>query len=268
MKILFQLGHPAHFHLFKNVIFSLKEKGHHISILIKRKDILEYLLDKHKLEYSNILPSGRKDSKLGIAIGQLRQDFGVLKHCIKSRPDIMIGTSIAILTTLLNPGIENTNTWYLALCGVVAICSMILPGISGSFVLLLMGNYKLLAIDAINTMDFQLLTPFAIGSLVGIIAFSHLLSWVYKRYRNQTIALLTGFILGSLAILWPWQTPQFLKSPEGEIIMKNGEAVIESYQRTLPALWNTEFFFAIIIILLGIFSVWLVELSGQVKKSG
>lgn len=96
MKILFQLGHPAHFHLFKNVIFNLKEKGHQISILIKRKDILEYLLDKHQLNFSNILPAGRKDSKPGIAIGQLKQDYGVFKHCLRNRPDLMVGTSIAI----------------------------------------------------------------------------------------------------------------------------------------------------------------------------
>jgi predicted glycosyltransferase len=96
MKYLFHLGHPAHFHLFKYTIFHLKSKGHKVDVLIKKKDVLESLLINSNLDYINILPDGRKDSKLGIAIGQLKQDFKVLIHCISNRPDLLIGTSVAI----------------------------------------------------------------------------------------------------------------------------------------------------------------------------
>tara|TARA_B110000008_G_scaffold271107_1_gene302165 strand:+ start:3020 stop:4114 length:1095 start_codon:yes stop_codon:yes gene_type:complete len=96
MKILFHLGHPAHFHLFKNVIINLIKNKHEVFILIKKKDILEDLLKESGFSYHNILPKGRRDSKIGIAIGQLYQDFRMLRFCIKNRPDILIGTSVAI----------------------------------------------------------------------------------------------------------------------------------------------------------------------------
>ncbi len=96
MRVLFQLGHPAHFHLFKLTIRNLIDSGNAVDILIKKKDILEKLLIDSDLKFHNILPEGRKNSKMGIAIGQLKQDFGLIKFCMKSRPDIMVGTSVAI----------------------------------------------------------------------------------------------------------------------------------------------------------------------------
>jgi len=88
MKILFHLGHPAHFHLFRNVINNLKEKGHKIFILIKKKDVLEELLQEEEMEYYNLLPGGRKDSKIGIAFGQLKQDVRMWKFVRKHKPDL------------------------------------------------------------------------------------------------------------------------------------------------------------------------------------
>jgi len=96
MKVLFHLGHPAHFHLFKNVIKSLQVNGHQTPILIKKKDVLEELLKESGYIYRNILPTGRKNSKAGIAIGQLRQDFRLLQYAQKNKPDMMVGTSVAI----------------------------------------------------------------------------------------------------------------------------------------------------------------------------
>ena len=96
MSLLFHLGHPAHFHLFKNVIKSLKENGHLVYILIKKKDVLEKLLEESGFKYYNILPKGRKDNKIGIALGQLTQDIKLLSFSIKIKPDILIGTSVAI----------------------------------------------------------------------------------------------------------------------------------------------------------------------------
>ena len=96
MRILFHLGHPAHFHLFKNVIKQLEYLGHESFILIKKKDILQELLDQSDLKYYNILPLGRKDGLLHIALGLIKQDFRLYKFCKKVKIDLLVGTSVSI----------------------------------------------------------------------------------------------------------------------------------------------------------------------------
>ena len=96
MKILFHLGHPAHYHLFKNVIKQLHENGHETTIAIKKKDVLEDLLKCSGLSYINILPSGRKDNRLSIAVGQLKQNYQLFKVCRREKPNVLVGTSVAI----------------------------------------------------------------------------------------------------------------------------------------------------------------------------
>ncbi len=175
----------------------------------------------------------------------------------------IIGTAVAIVISVLNPAKEDSSFLYLILCGVVAICSMILPGLSGSFVLILMGNYQLVMIDAINNRDLGILIPVGIGAVAGLIAFSHVLSWVFKKYRNQTISLLTGFILGSVSILWPWQKAVYLKDDTGEIIVKKGKMVVEHYERFLPGSFDQQVIFAIGFVILGIITIWAVEKAAQ-----
>ncbi len=177
----------------------------------------------------------------------------------------IIGTAIAVGVSLINPATANDNFFYLVLCGVVAICSMILPGLSGSFVLILMGNYQLIAIDAINNRDFSIIIPVGIGAVAGLIAFSHVLSWVFKKFKDQTIAMLTGFILGSLSILWPWKEPLFLTDAAGDFIMKHGEKVIARYSVVFPEQINTEVLFAVGLMILGVLSIVIVEKVAQSK---
>ncbi len=172
----------------------------------------------------------------------------------------VLGTAFAIFVSLINPAAENSNFWYLFLCGIVAICSMILPGLSGSFVLILMGNYELVAIQAINQHEFSILFPVALGAIIGLIAFSHLLSWVFKNYKDQTIAVLSGFILGSLNVLWPWKTAEYLKNSAGELIMKHGHKVVARYASVLPVHFDKVFWMAMIIMALGILSITVIEL--------
>jgi len=176
------------------------------------------------------------------------------------------GTAIAFFISLLNPARPNDNFLYLILCGIVAICSMILPGLSGSFVLLLMGNYQLVAIDAINNMNFAILLPVAIGAIAGIIAFSHLLSWVFKKFRNQTIAALTGFVLGSLSVLWPWKNELFLTDVAGNFILKDGNKIISGYHKYFPADINQEVLFALLFVVLGIASIWITETLAENRR--
>ena len=110
---------------------------------------------------------------------------------------------------------------------------MILPGLSGSFILILMGNYQLLMVNAITDLKILLLSVFLLGSIFGLISFSRVLSWVFKNYKNATLALLTGFIFGSLNIIWPWKK-------ELKHIIVNGEKKILSYERYFPNQFNSE----------------------------
>ncbi|MCD4682222.1 MAG: DUF368 domain-containing protein [Bacteroidales bacterium] len=178
----------------------------------------------------------------------------------------IIGTAIAVVISVLNPATENSGFIYLLLCGVVAMCSMILPGLSGSFVLILMGNYQLVMIDAINDRNLGILIPVVIGAALGLLVFSHILSWVFKRYRDQTISLLTGFILGSLSILWPWQKLIYLKDEAGEIILKKGEPIVMKYEKILPDAFNTEVILAIVFAVVGILSIWAIEKAAATKS--
>jgi putative membrane protein len=177
----------------------------------------------------------------------------------------LIGSAIAIALTFMNPATENSGFFYLILCGVAAVCSMILPGLSGSFVLILMGNYQLVAIDAINNLRFEILLPVLIGAVFGLLGFSYLLSWIFKRFRDLTIALLTGFILGSLGIIWPWKNVVYMLDTAGEMILKGGEPIVERYMMAAPVI-NTEFFIAIFIMLAGIASIWIIEKQAVTDK--
>lgn len=168
-----------------------------------------------------------------------------------------LGAFLAVSITLMSPAVQNEGFLYLMVCGAVAMCSMILPGLSGSFVLLILGNYQLVVIEAVNEWRFDVLIPFAIGAASGILAFSHFLSWVLRKYRNQTIAILTGFIAGSLGVLWPWK--QSITQTYGL-----NEKVI-GYQYHLPEI-NTGFFISLLFILIGIMIIVLME--HKVSPSG
>ncbi|MBE0639271.1 MAG: DUF368 domain-containing protein [Bacteroidales bacterium] len=179
----------------------------------------------------------------------------------------IIGVSLAILLSLLTPAAENDNVFYLFLCGIIAACSMILPGISGSFVLVLMGNYELVMINAINEMKLVILIPVVAGAGFGLIAFSYVLAWIFKKFRNHTIAVLTGFIFGSLGIIWPWKNSIYKVSSAGEFALnRKGEKIVSGYDWFFPESFSNEVAMATAIIVLGIVSIWLTEyLAG--KKS-
>ncbi|MBS2099266.1 DUF368 domain-containing protein [Carboxylicivirga linearis] len=180
----------------------------------------------------------------------------VKKWNASSIVSLIIGTAVAVSISVLTPASENNSFIYLLFCGVVAICSMILPGLSGSFVLILLGNYQLVMINAVSELNVKVLLPVAIGAGVGLVAFSHFLSWLLKKYHNQTIALLSGFIAGSLGILWPWKeavTKQF-----GEKIKT------VDYNYYLPNL-DGGFYLALFFIILGIASIVATELTANKK---
>lgn len=179
----------------------------------------------------------------------------------------IVGTAAAISISVLTPAQENSSIIYLIICGVVAACSMILPGLSGSFVLILLGNYELVMINAVNELDFAILLPVVVGAGVGLIAFSHALSWVFKHHPNQTIAILTGFILGSLGILWPWKNEVYKKAEDGTNLLKDGEPIVEGYNWFVPEQFNGEVMAAIGLIVGGIIIIWMLEKVASASKS-
>ncbi len=179
----------------------------------------------------------------------------------------MAGTIIAGGITYMNPATQNENFLYLVLCGIVAVSSMILPGLSGSFVLILMGNYELVAIEAINHLRLDILFPLFLGIVVGLIAFSHVLSWLIRKFREQSLATLVGFVMGSLVILWPWKREIYRTDESGnQILTKSGDLLVQSYERFLPESFSTEVFIAILFILGGIITIWLMEVISRRKS--
>jgi putative membrane protein len=182
----------------------------------------------------------------------------------------IIGAGIALAITFLRPAAENRDFFYLILSGIVAVCSMILPGLSGSFVLILMGNYHLVAIEAINNLDFSILLPVLLGMVAGLIAFSHLLSWLLRTFKDETLGLLTGFILGSLGVIWPWKEANYMTDAAGNIIVKSGKQVVERYDLILPQQVGLNEITAILIMVAGIITIWLLEkyALAEGKKNG
>lgn len=180
----------------------------------------------------------------------------------------VFGTAVAVLMAVLKPMGENTGFVYLLICGAVAACSMILPGVSGSFVLVLMGNYELVMIRAVNDMDLSVLIPVVIGAGVGLLGFSYILSWIFRKFRNQTISTLSGFMFGSLLIIWPWKLPVWKTGSNGELILsRSGDKIVEKYHWILPAEFNTELLIALAFIVIGIAVIAVTEtIAARNKK--
>ena len=117
----------------------------------------------------------------------------------------LLGIALAILLPIQAQGSTTiVPLWYLFLCACLASCAFILPGTSGTFVMLLMGAYYTI-IHAVNTLDIIYIAVFALGCLTGLISFSNFLSWLLKKYHDYTVAMMTGFIIGSLRVIYPWK---------------------------------------------------------------
>ncbi len=117
---------------------------------------------------------------------------------------IIVGIAVAYMITELTPAQTPEATWFIFISGALAICAMILPGISGAFILLLLGKYQFV-IGAVGNLNVSVLGILVLGALVGIISFSNLLSWLLRKYHDVTIAVLAGFMVGSLNKVWPWK---------------------------------------------------------------
>ncbi|MCH4824319.1 DUF368 domain-containing protein [Gramella lutea] len=189
-----------------------------------------------------------------------------------------LGILAGIGISFLEPARENDNLWFVFICGMISVSGMTLPGLSGSFILILLGNYVLLLVDSVNALydtmaevillDFsfvdnserlrmlQVLVVFAAGSLAGLVSLSHLLGYVLKKSKKETFAVIIGFITGSLGVVWPWKEKIYKLNETGEpLIDREGNKIIDNYDRYLPDIGTSETWLAIFFILIGIFIV-------------
>ncbi len=127
------------------------------------------------------------------------------KHHFFRKLILSLLLAAALFITSATPAETPTALWFIFLCGAIAICAMILPGISGSFILLLLGKYAFI-MEAVKDLDFVILGVFLVGAVIGITSFSRLLSYALRKWRAVTLSLLTGFMAGSLNKVWPWKT--------------------------------------------------------------
>ncbi len=186
---------------------------------------------------------------------------------------LLVGLAIAVGIALIKPAAQNTGLLYLTLCGVVGICSMIIPGLSGSFVLILMGNYRLILdslsdlVSAATAFDFRamleplkIFAPVMVGVVVGLIAFSHFISWLFQRFRDVAVALLTGFVAGSLMIIWPWKDSVQKFGEDGlPLLSSSGDPIVIGYEWRSPDFTQGGTWMAIGLVAIGVFLVILME---------
>ncbi|WP_300437218.1 DUF368 domain-containing protein [Christiangramia sp.] len=190
----------------------------------------------------------------------------------------IFGIVAGIAISFLEPARENDNLWFVFVCGMISVSGMTLPGLSGSFILILLGNYVLLLVDSVNALydtiaeiimlDFsftgeperlrmlQVLIVFAVGSLAGLVSLSHLLGYVLKKRKKETFAVIIGFITGSLGVVWPWKEKIFKINAAGDtLIDREGNKIIDNYDRYWPSFETLETWLAIVFIIVGIFIV-------------
>jgi len=202
----------------------------------------------------------------------------------------LLGVAGGIAISFLEPARENDNLWFVFICGMIGVSGMTLPGLSGSFILILVGNYVLLLVDSVNalydtianilTLDFswindparlhmlKVLAVFALGSLAGLVSLSHLLGYVLKKRKKETFAVIIGFITGSLGVVWPWKEKVYKMGEEGITLLdRNGNKIIDNYDRYWPAFDQLETFVAIFYTGIGISIVlslaWYEKMTSQ-----
>ncbi|MBW2961237.1 DUF368 domain-containing protein [Mesonia aestuariivivens] len=171
----------------------------------------------------------------------------------------ILGAVIAYLITSLPPATSSDSYFYLLICGAIAVCAMILPGISGAFILVLMGAYRNIT-QAVHDFDLKKIALVGLGAIIGLLTFSKILKWLFSNYRNTTLAALTGFIAGSLNKIWPWK--EILKSTKIE-----DKVIVLKDKSVLP--WNFEgdshLLFAALLMLAGFFLIIILEKFAEQK---
>ena len=171
---------------------------------------------------------------------------------------LLLGIGIAYMITEVTPAETPTSYWFLFLSGALAICAMILPGISGAFILLLLGKYEYI-LNALSAFKLDVIAVVGCGAVVGLLSFSNLLSWLLKKYHNMTIGLLSGFMIGSLNKVWPW------KQTVSTFIDRHGVEKPLLQEKILPHTFeslqgqDSQLLFGILLAIAGFLLIWIME---------
>lgn len=239
--------------------------------------ILDYLIERYELYVW-----GTFFGMIAASVFSIAKDFKEWNY--KSILGVIFGIIFGVAISLMDPAQQNDNLAFVFFCGIISVSGMTLPGLSGSFILILMGNYVLLLVDSVNALydtlyellganfsfinnaeRLRLLTvlaAFTAGSAVGLVSLSHLLSYLIKHFKNITYSIITGFIAGSLGVVWPWKE-KILDTNEFGIISldSTGKQIIKNYERYWPE-WNQQTIWVITFMGLGIFIILALEWYG------
>lgn len=276
-KLLLNGRFKSFFHYINGRFLSLLFFGMIISYFSVSK-LLDYFLVHYELYVWSLF--------FGMIIGSIyyiNKDFNDWNY--KTILSLLIGIMLGIGISFLDPAKENDNLFFVFFCGIISVSGMTLPGFSGSFILIILGNYVLLLVDSVNALsdtfyeiivgDFsfphnperirmlKVLAVFTIGSFAGLVSFSHILSYILKHYKSITIASIIGFIVGSLGVVWPWKKTVYALTNESKFIYDStGQKIIINYERFIPNL-NSETYIAIMYIIVGVAIVLALEWYAQ-----
>lgn len=245
--------------------------------------LLDYFLEKEELLVWSTF--------FGMIIGSIYYIGKDFKHWNRVTVTAgLIGLVVGISLSFLSPAKENDNLYFIFLCGMISVSGMTLPGLSGSFILILLGNYVLLLVDSVNALydtiaeflvgDFsfvdnaervktlKILTIFTLGSTVGLVTLSHVLGYVLKHFKHITSAVIIGFITGSLGVVWPWKNPIYLTDASGQVALdSNGAKILVNYMRYMPDLSLKTNWWAIFYVILGITLLVVLEWYGKKRET-
>ena len=279
-KLLFSGRFKSFYNYVNGRFLALLFSGMIISYFSVSK-LLDYFIERHELYVWSVF--------FGMIVGSIYYIYKDFKSWnTKTIVMAFLGIIAGLSISFLNPATQNDNLWFVFLCGMISVTGMALPGFSGSFILILLGNYVLLLVDSVNVLfdtfvfivsgDFsfmsdpqhlrllKVLLVFTLGSVVGLVSLSHLLSYILKHYKFKTLALIMGFITGSLGVVWPWKEALYKQDALGDFIRDtNGEQIIENYQRYLPEM-NTQTIYALLFIIFGAAIVLGLEWYGNKRK--
>lgn len=271
-------GHVRSFFRYTNMWFLLCILGGTITSFFSVSLLIDYLIEHFSVQVWAVF--------FGMVLGSLL-------HLIKKYDSwrgstvrmMLLGLFIGISVTMLDYRSGSDNMAVIFLCGVISVCGMTLPGLSGSFLLMVIGNYKLLMVDSVNAVFFaaekmlrgdysalydveqmhliKICGVFTAGTLIGVVIFSHILGYLLKHHRANVIALIIGFIGGSLSIMWPWKNSLY----ERTLIDGQPQDVIIGFDHYLPALNQPGTWIAVVFILLGFWGTVKMETYSERKRA-
>lgn len=244
--------------------------------------VLDYFLEHYEIKVWALF--------FGMILGSIyyiSKDFKFESNAQKIT--MLFGILGGIGISFLEPAAQNDNLWFVFICGIISVSGMTLPGLSGSFILLLLGNYVLLLVDSVNALyltlseilqlDFSFTTNtsrldllkvlgvFTAGSIFGLVSLSHGLGYLLKHFKNHTYSFIIGFITGTLGVVWPWKTKVYQTAANGELIKdQHGNQILKTYQRYLPDLTKMDSLLEIGVVIIGILILlWLIWYSKSSK---